>query len=106
MSWDFGTEQDGLLNGIAFQVYRKIDDGTGTKLKSQDQFSYSRHSSWNNGAGGVNITYIDTPNSIGKLTYYLQWHVEQSGTYYINYDDDSGTQAKDGIAAQAMEIRQ
>ena len=103
VSWDFGTEQNGALSGIAFQVYRKIDDGTGTLLKTQDQFSYNDQSGWNNGAGGVNITYIDTPKSIGKLTYYLRWHVEQAGTLYINYDDGS---TKDGIAAQAMEIRQ
>ena len=106
VSWDFGTEHNGLINGLAFRVRRKINDGAGTLLKTQDQFSYPTQTGWGAGAGGVNITYIDTPNSIGKLTYYLQWHVEQSGTYYINYDDDSGTQAKDGIAAQAMEIRQ
>ena len=103
VSWDFGTEQNGALSGIAFQVYRKIDDGTGTLLKTQDQFSYTTQGGWANAAGGVNITYIDTPNSIGKLTYYLRWHVEQSGTLYINYNDGS---TKDGIAAQAMEIRQ
>ena len=105
VSWDFGTEALNDLHGIAFRVYRKIDDGTGTLLKTQDQFSYNDQSGWNNGAGGVNITYIDTPNSIGKLTYYLQWHVEQSGTFYINYNDGGGA-AKDGIAAQGMEIRQ
>ena len=103
VSWDFGTEQNGALSGIAFRVYRKINDGTGTLLKTQDQFSYSTQSGWANGAGGVNITYIDTPESMLKLTYYLQWHVEQSGTLYINYNDGS---SKDGIAAQAMEIRQ
>ena len=105
VSWDFGTEHNGLINGLAFRVRRKINDGSGTLLKSQDQFSYPTQSGWGAGAGGVNITYIDTPNSIGKLTYYLQWHVEQSGTYYINYND-GGVGAKDGIAAQAMEIRQ
>ena len=105
VSWDFGTEALNDLHGIAFRVYRKINDGTGTLLKTQDQFSYNDQSSWNNGAGGVNITYIDTPKSILKLTYYLQWHVEQSGTFYINYND-GGSAAKDGIAAQAMEIRQ
>ena len=105
VSWDFGTEANGALHGIAFRVYRKIDDGSSTLLKTQDQFTYNAQSGWNNGAGGVNITYIDTPNSIGKLTYYLQWHVEQSGTFYINYND-GGSAAKDGIAAQAMEIRQ
>ena len=104
VSWDFGTEANGALHGIAFRVYRKINDGTGTLLKTQDQFSYSSHSSWNNGVGGVNITYIDTPESMLKLTYYLQWHVESSGTLYINYND-GGNAAKDGIAAQAMEIR-
>ena len=103
VSWDFGTEANGALHGIAFRVYRKINDGTGTLLKTQDQFTYNAQSGWNNGAGGVNITYIDTPNSIGKLTYYLRWHVEQGGTLYINYNDGS---TKDGIAAQAMEIRQ
>tara|TARA_A100001391_G_scaffold51822_1_gene31809 strand:+ start:63 stop:599 length:537 start_codon:yes stop_codon:yes gene_type:complete len=105
VSWDFGTEANGALHGIAFRVYRQIDDGSSTLLKTQDQFTYNAQSGWNNGAGGVNITYIDTPNSIGKLTYYLQWHVEQSGTFYINYND-GGSAAKDGIAAQAMEIRQ
>ena len=105
VSWDFGTEALNDLHGIAFRVYRKINDGTGTLLKTQDQFSYNDQSSWNNGAGGVNITYIDTPKSILKLTYYLQWHVESSGTLYINYND-GGNAAKDGIAAQAMEIRQ
>ncbi len=105
MSWDFGTEALNDLHGIAFRVYRKINDGTGTLLKTQDQFSYNDQSGWNNGAGGVNITYIDTPESMLKLTYYLQWHVEQSGTFYINYND-GGSAAKDGIAAQAMEIRQ
>ena len=105
VSWDFGTEQNGALSGIAFRVYRKINDGAGTLLKTQDQFSYSTQSSWANGAGGVNITYIDTPESMLKLTYYLQWHVESSGTLYINYND-GGNAAKDGIAAQAMEIRQ
>ena len=105
VSWDFGTEQNGALAGIAFRVYRNVN-GTDTLLKTQDQLTYSAASSWDNAAGGVNITYIDTPNSIGKLTYYLQWHVELSGTVYINYNDDSGTAAKDGIAAQAMEIRQ
>ena len=104
VSWDFGTEANGALHGIAFRVYRKINDGTGTLLKTQDQFTYNAQSGWNNAAGGVNITYIDTPKSIGKLTYYLQWHVEQSGTFYINYND--GSNALDGIAAQAMEIRQ
>ena len=103
VSWDFGTEHNGVLNGLAFRVYRKIDDGTGTLLKTQDQFSYPTQSGWGAGAGGVNITYIDTPKSLGKLTYYLQWHVEQGGTVYINYDDGS---TKDGIAAQGMEIRQ
>ena len=104
MAWAFHFKhENGSLSGIAFQVYRKIDDGTGTLLKTQDQFTYNAQSGWNNGAGGVNITYIDTPKSIGKLTYYLQWHVEQSGTFYINYNDGS---TKDGIAAQAMEIRQ
>ena len=105
VSWDFGTESLNSLAGVAFRVYRKINDGTGTLLKTQDQFSYSSHSSWNNGVGGVNITYIDTPESMLKLTYYLQWHVESSGTLYINYND-GGNAAKDGIAAQAMEIRQ
>ena len=105
VSWDFGTEANGALHGIAFRVYRKINDGTGTLLKTQDQFTYSTQSGWANGAGGVNITYIDTPNSIGKLTYYLRWHVEQAGTLYINYND-GGSGAQDGIAAQAMEIRQ
>ena len=105
VSWDFGTEANGALHGIAFRVYRKINDGAGTLLKTQDQFSYSTQSSWANGAGGVNITYIDTPESMLKLTYYLQWHVESSGTLYINYND-GGNAAKDGIAAQAMEIRQ
>ena len=104
VSWDFGTEANGALHGIAFRVYRKINDGTGTLLKTQDQFTYNAQSGWNNGAGGVNITYIDTAESTDKLTYYLQWHVEQSGTFYINYND--GSNALDGIAAQAMEIRQ
>jgi len=110
VSWDFGTEANGALHGIAFRVYRQIDDGSSTLLKTQDQFTYNAQSGWNNGAGGVNITYIDTPYSTStsqvpnKLTYYLQWHVEQSGTFYINYND--GSNAKDGIAAQAMEIRQ
>ena len=103
VSWDFGTEALNDLHGIAFRVYRKINDGAGTLLKTQDQFSYSTQSSWANGAGGVNITYIDTPESMLKLTYYLQWHVEQSGTFYINYNDGS---SRYGIAAQAMEIRQ
>ena len=112
VSWDFGTEHQGTLNGLAFRVRRKINDGSGTLLKTQDQFSYPTQSGWGAGAGGVNITYIDTPYSTStsqvpnKLTYYLQWHVELSGTVYINYNDDSGTAAKDGIAAQAMEIRQ
>ena len=103
VSWDFGTEHQGVLNGLAFRVRRKINDGTGTLLKTQDQFSYPTQSGWGAGAGGVNITFIDTPNSIGKLTYYLQWHVELSGTVYINYND--GNNALNGIA-QAMEIRQ
>ena len=103
VSWDFGTEANGALHGIAFRVYRQIDDGSSTLLKTQDQFTYNAQSGWNNAAGGVNITYIDTPESMLKLTYYLQWHVEQSGTFYINYNDGS---SKDGIAAQAMEIRQ
>ena len=103
VSWDFGTEHNGVINGLAFRVRRKIDDGSGTLLKTQDQFSYPTQTGWGAGAGGVNITYIDAPNSIGKLTYYLQWSIESSGTMYINYNDGSN---KDGIAAQAMEIRQ
>ena len=103
VSCDFGTEHNGVINGLAFRVRRKIDDGSGTLLKTQDQFSYPTQTGWGAGAGGVNITYIDAPNSIGKLTYYLQWSIESSGTMYINYNDGSN---KDGIAAQAMEIRQ
>ena len=105
LSWDFGTEQNGALSGIAFRVYRNIvGTNIDTLLKTQDQFSYSTHSGWSNGAGGVNITYIDRPSTTTKVTYFLQWHVEQGGTLYINYND--GNVAKNGIAAQAMEIRQ
>ena len=103
VSWDFGTEQNGTLAGIAFRVYRNVN-GTDTLLKTQDQLTYSDLSSWNNAAGGVNITYIDTPSTTSKITYFLQWHVESSGTLYLNYND--GGVAKNGIAAQAMEIRQ
>ena len=103
LSWDFGTEQNGSLAGIAFRVYRNVN-GTDTLLKTQDQLTYSTQSGWANAAGGVNITYIDTPFTTAKITYFLQWHVESSGTLYLNYDD--GSVAKNGIAAQAMEIRQ
>ena len=103
VSWDFGTEQNGALSGIAFRVYRNAN-GTDTLLKTQDQLTYSALTGWNNAAGGVNITYIDTPFTTAKVTYFLQWHVESSGTLYLNYDD--GSVAKNGIAAQAMEIRQ
>ena len=30
VSWDFGTEANGALHGIAFRVYRQIDDGSST----------------------------------------------------------------------------
>ena len=103
VSWDFGTEQNGALSGIAFRVYRTVN-GTDTLLKTQDQLTYSALTGWNNAAGGVNITYIDKPLTTSKVTYFLQWHVESSGTLYLNYDD--GGAAKNGIAAQAMEIRQ
>lgn len=102
VSWDFGTEQNGALAGIAFRVYRNVN-GTDTLLKTQDQITYNNQSGWDNAAGGVNITYIDTPFTTAKITYFLQWHVESSGTLYLNYDDGV---AKNGIAAQAMEIRQ
>ena len=110
VSWDFGTEQNNSLAGIAFRVYNQVEhldaaDGTiESLLKTQDQYSYSGLSSWNSAAGGVNITYIDTPLTTAKVTYFLQWHVEGAGTLYLNYDD--GGVAKNGIAAQAMEIRQ
>ena len=104
VSWDFGTEQNGVINGLAFKVNRTVD-GITTKLKEQDQFSYPTQTGWANGAGGVNITYIDEPLTTAKVTYFLQWHVEGGGTYYINYND-GGVGAKNGIAAQAMEIRQ
>lgn len=111
VSWDFGTEHNGLINGLAFRVYRQIEhldaaDGTiESLLKSQDQYSYPTQTGWGAGAGGVNITYIDEPLTTAKVTYFLQWHVEGGGTYYINYND-GGVGAKNGIAAQAMEIRQ
>ncbi len=102
VSWDFGTEQNGVINGLAFKVNRTVN-GTTTKLKEQDQFSYPTQSGWGNGAGGVNITYVDTPYTTSKITYYLEWAIEGGGTFYINYDDGA---TKDGIQAQAMEIRQ
>ena len=107
VSWDFGTEHNGVINGLAFRTYRQVSglnaDGSDTLLRTQDQFSYPTQTGWGAGAGGVNITFVDYPGTILQCTYYLQWSIESSGTMYINYNDGSN---KHGITAQAMEIRQ